>query len=423
MSKLTPCRTATRLRAVVIRSSSSTAASDLSRVDQLPRRGARRARRGGRSRRRRRCASCRAGGRRGSASTSIAGSRRDRQAVAARAIASTSLAQLRRLGEAQRRQQAEPDRLAVAVALVAARRLDRVADRVAEVEHVAAGRRRARRRRRPRTCSGRRRRRRRRGSAGSSASSARTRSQSAPPASRPVFSTSTKPAASSSRRQRRQRRGVGDHRGGQVVGAGVVLALAAGRRRSCRRRRSRPGRPAWSAPDDRHAALVEVGAEAGEVADDAAAEGDDVVLAGHPGRGHRPARSPTTPPPSATTWSSLVIPARASSRRTRSASAIVFAPSPGVDLDARRRSGSSALARRAADGAVSVTQKRAPGSGHQPRLEQAAPDEDRVLAGGARRPEQLGPGRQLGERLERRAAPGATIPRSPTGTTASASSS
>ena len=47
------------------------------------------------------------------------------------------LAQLGRLGEAQRRQQAEADRLAVAVALVAARRLDRVADRVAEVEHGA----------------------------------------------------------------------------------------------------------------------------------------------------------------------------------------------------------------------------------------------------------------------------------------------
>ena len=54
-----------------------------------------------------------------------------------RRIASTSLAQRRRVGEAQRRQQAEADRLAVAVALVAARRLDRVADRVAEVEHGA----------------------------------------------------------------------------------------------------------------------------------------------------------------------------------------------------------------------------------------------------------------------------------------------
>ena len=111
------------------------------------------------------------------------------------------------------------------------------------------------------------------------------------------------------RRQGGERRRVGEHRGRQVVGAGVVLAL----------RQVDPGLAAVGGVDlgdqrgrhldDRHAALVEVGAEAGEVADDAAAERDDVVLARHPGR--------------------------ASSRSTRSASAIVFAASPGCDLDPR----------------------------------------------------------------------------------------
>ena len=47
-------------------------------------------------------------------------------------------AQLRGFGEPQRREQPEAHRLAVAVALVAAGRLDRVADCVAEVEHRAA---------------------------------------------------------------------------------------------------------------------------------------------------------------------------------------------------------------------------------------------------------------------------------------------
>ena len=64
----------------------------------------------------------------------------DRQAVAAQDLLDL-VAQLRRVGEPQRRQQAEADRLAVAVARVAARRLDRVADRVAEVEDAARRRR------------------------------------------------------------------------------------------------------------------------------------------------------------------------------------------------------------------------------------------------------------------------------------------
>ena len=47
-------------------------------------------------------------------------------------------AQLRRPREPKRRQQSESHRLAVAIAPVAARRLDRVADRVTQVEHRAA---------------------------------------------------------------------------------------------------------------------------------------------------------------------------------------------------------------------------------------------------------------------------------------------
>ena len=58
------------------------------------------------------------------------------------------LAQRVLAGEAQRGEQAEADRLAVAVARVAGGGLDRVADGVAEVERPGARRRRARRRRR-----------------------------------------------------------------------------------------------------------------------------------------------------------------------------------------------------------------------------------------------------------------------------------
>ena len=63
----------------------------------------------------------------------------------------------------------------------------------------------------------------------------------------------------------------------------------ADRRRSCRRRRSRPGRQGGGDVHDRHAALVGGGAEAGQIADDAAPERHHVIGAGHPGR--RPARA------------------------------------------------------------------------------------------------------------------------------------
>ena len=130
------------------------------------------------------------------ASTSTARVEVDRQAVRAQDLGDLA-AQLVGAGEPQGREQAEADRLAVAVAPVAARRLDRVADGVAEVEHLAPARRRARRRRRPRAWSARRRRSRRRGCSGSSFSIARTCSHSGSPAISAVFSTSTNPAASS----------------------------------------------------------------------------------------------------------------------------------------------------------------------------------------------------------------------------------
>ena len=86
-------------------------------------------------------------------------------------------------------------------------------------------------------------------------------------------------------RQRRQGRGVGEHRRRQVVGAGVVLALGQVDAGLAAVGGVDLGDQRGRHLDDRHAALVEVGAEAGQVADDAAAEGDDVVLAGHPGPG------------------------------------------------------------------------------------------------------------------------------------------
>ena len=84
---------------------------------------------------RRRGASCRARSRRRTASgrrpSSCVGrparGEQRRDLVAQRVLA----------GQPQRREQAERDRLAVAVARVAGDRLDRVADRVAEVEHLA----------------------------------------------------------------------------------------------------------------------------------------------------------------------------------------------------------------------------------------------------------------------------------------------
>ena len=83
--------------------------------------------------------------------------------------------------------------------------------------------------------------------------------------------------------QRHQRPGISEHCGWQVVGAGVVLAL--GQVHSCLPTVSGVDLRDQSGWDlnNRNATLVGVGAEAGEVADHAAAEGDDVVLAGHSG--------------------------------------------------------------------------------------------------------------------------------------------
>ena len=123
------------------------------------------------------------------------------------------VAKLRRIGEAQRREQPEAHRLAVAVAPVARRGLDRVADGVAEVEHGAAsgvalvgGDDVELDARAVEDTSDR--------SAGSRPSSARTRSHSAPPAISAVLSTSANPAASSS--------------GGRVASVRVSARTAAG---------------------------------------------------------------------------------------------------------------------------------------------------------------------------------------------------
>ena len=145
-------------------------------------------------------------------------------------------------GEPQRRQQPEADRLAVAVARVAGDGLDRVPDRVPEVQHLAAPgvalvrgddrelRARARedrRARRPRAPAATR--------LPQRAAGDQRRLQHLDPARRQLR-----------RGQRRERVRVDEHARRLVVGADVVLRLRAGRRRSCRRRRSRPARRASS---------------------------------------------------------------------------------------------------------------------------------------------------------------------------------
>ncbi len=106
-------------------------------------------------------------------------------------------AQLLLAGEAQRGEQAEPDRLAVAVAPVAGGGLDRVTDGVPEVEHLATAavalvlgddRELQARAGEDRALVGR-----------DPGASAPTRSHSSPPAISAVFSTSTQPTFSSAR--------------------------------------------------------------------------------------------------------------------------------------------------------------------------------------------------------------------------------
>ena len=123
-----------------------------------------------------------------------------------------------------------------------------------------------------------------------------------------------------------------------MVGAGVVLALGQVDAGLAAVGGVDLGDQRGRHLDDRHAALVEVGAEAGEVADDAAAERDDVVLAGHPGAGQL-AQHPL-----------------GLGHRLRS-------PRPG-STSICAASGSSAIARRARRPSLSVTQKRRPASGH-----------------------------------------------------------
>ena len=243
-----------------------------------------RAPRPARSRRGRRGASCRAARRRRprrgrSAGSSVVG----RPWAASRSC--DLVAQLGLLGERQRGEQPEADGLAVAVALVAGDGLDRMPNRVAEVEglaqagvalvlghdpqlharareHEVAVRLRVR-------------------------SRERTRRHRSPPAISPVLTTSAQPAASSSGGRRGERRRVGEHGRGLVVGADVVLAL----------RQVDAGLAAVGGVDlgdqrgrhlhDRHPALVDGGAEARHVPHHAAAERDHVVVVAHAGRGQR----------------------------------------------------------------------------------------------------------------------------------------
>ena len=201
MFRLTPCSTATRLRTGLMRRAPPVRACELRRASTSR---AVRARRPG-------------------ASTSTNGTlvavrflsrvrSRDRDAAVdalgagRQAVRVEQLgdlrAQLRALGERSAASSPSADGLAVAVAAVSGRRLDRVADRVAEVEHLPAARRRARRRRRSRACSARSRRSRRRRSAGLPA----IRSHSAAPGDQRGLDHLSVPSGELRRRQRRERR-------------------------------------------------------------------------------------------------------------------------------------------------------------------------------------------------------------------------
>ncbi len=246
MSKLTPCRTATRLCDCGHSVELLHGGPDLSRIDQLADPG--RAGLGEQDE---------ADALRRALLVALQGVerlRRDRPRDRAstgrswrRRIDSTSSRSCGASGEPQRRQQAEANRLAVAVALVAAGRLDRVADGVAEVEHRApagvalvggddlalvagAGedqlgeprRDRALRARAPAPRA-------RRRPAGPSSATRR----SPPPAPRGAGWPGSRCRPGPPRAAGRRRRS---------------SCPQAGRHRSCRRRRSRPGRREWSAP-------------------------------------------------------------------------------------------------------------------------------------------------------------------------------
>ena len=191
-------------------------------------------------------------------------------------------------GQRERREQAERDGLAVAVARVAGGGLDRVPDGVAEVEDLAApgvalvGL--DDRELRPR--------------AGEHEVGVDGRARVADPLPQRAAGDQRGldhlgPAGRELlRRQRLEHPRVGEHRRGLVVGARVVLALgqvdaglAAVGRVDLRDERRRE-------LHDRHAALVGGGAEAGQVADHAAAERDHVVVARHPGGRQRAQDAP-----------------------------------------------------------------------------------------------------------------------------------
>ena len=161
-------------------------------------------------------------------------------------------AQLVGVREAQRREQPEADRLAVAVALVAGRRLDRVADGVAEVEHGAAPESRSSSattsilvRAQSKMTS--------RELAPGSESSRRARAP-APTARRRRSARSSPPRRSRPRAPRAAASRASPGRPAPRAAGGrrrCSSSPRAGPPRSCRRRPSRPARPASSAPGPR----------------------------------------------------------------------------------------------------------------------------------------------------------------------------
>ena len=190
-------------------------------------------------------------------------------------------------GEAQRDQQPQADGLAVAVAGVAGRGLDRVADGVPEVQHLPAP-----------------------GVALVRGDDRELRAHAVEDRALVHLAAGRDPLPQLPAGDQRGLQHL-DPAGGELRGAAASRACRgrrarppaggrrrrsssprAGRRRSCRRRRSRPGRQASWGPGRR-------ARRAGRCA------------------AQNPARSPTTPPPSATTWSARVMPGVATSSATR----------------------------------------------------------------------------------------------------------